>query len=1211
MALSTWAGEFHTDFNTDLPDGASLFGGTRPGVGLPYPAVEDGVLKLTYALEHGEVGSLVLDELDADTVVGSFTAQFKLLIGGGNGAEGLSFNFASDLPDSPFGQEGAGTGLTVVFDTYDNGGNEAPAVDVKYGGAVVLHKRVSYGLLHANQFVNVVIQAKADGTLFVGYGSEVLYTNAFAFVPSKGRFGFGAATGGSHDNHWIDDLQISTTPLSTSYFQAVRPTGPNVEAAPTLHAELQNLGDSVVASSVHLRLDGVDTGAVASQQNGVTTVEYVPTSFFPPGSSHQFSVAYQDSAGMPHESFFDFTVADYLLIPGTTALAVNDVDTSLPGFEVRPVQVRSDANLLNSLAVTVAQLAGTLIDPGTGLPFVNMAVLGPNADGSYDEPATIQYDTRGTPFPGLPGTEGSTDFAAEEVTTYLSLDRGYHYFSVNSDDGFRVSAGTNPRDAFAQVLGEWDGTRDGGGDTAFSFVVEKTGIYPFRLIYQNGKGSGKLSWYSVNPDDGTKSLINDATDTAAVVAYRALKTPASLPAYALTVTPRPGEKNVSRRPTVQVVLVDDATQVKPETVQLSFDGSSVPATVSKVGKQTTVTFQPSLELGIETTHALTLVFSDDATPAHVRTQDWSFTTARSAQVTGQWDFDLGDLRSTIGKDLEFGDGPDGRMKDHTAFGTTTSFSIPDIDGRPAHVMQYTRDSFDGVSDHNPRGYLCQHGMNPNGGGTKVNQFTMIVDLMIPDLHAGDGYNTVVKWEAVDDFTIDGSISIQANNIGGPNTGGIGISGQYKGDGVTWIQGGAWQRVAVVVDMAAVIPSITYYIDGVRFGQMTHGDRWGFDQRHAIPPAVRLFGDGENDNEVNTFYVNSIQFRDGTLTDAEVAALGKASASGIPYPGMVGGQWDFNQGDLTATVGADMQYGDGADGRVKAHTAFGTTTSFGIPDIGGKPAAVMQYTRDTFEGVSDQNPRGYLTPHGLIPNAGGTKVNQFTLIVDLMIPDLHMGDAYNTVVKWEAVDDFTIDGSISIQANNIGGANTGGIGISGQYRGDGITWIQGGNWQRVAVVVDMAAAIPNITYYIDGVRFGQMTHGDRWGFDQRHAIPAVVRMFADGENDNEVNTFYVNSIQFRDGTISPEQALAIGPASAEGIPQAIPGDHTAAPVLQIVPTATGVRLTWDSAVTGYVLESSDALSGAAAWNPVQGVGGADHSADVGTSGKARYFRLRKQ
>src|SRR5947209_5614548 len=109
------------------------------------------------------------------------------------------------------------------------------------------------------------------------------------------------------------------------------------------------------------------------------------------------------------------------------------------------------------------------------------------------------------------------------------------------------------------------------------------------------------------------------------------------------------------------------------------------------------------------------------------------------------------------------------------------------------------------------------------------------------------------------------------------------------------------------------------------------------------------------------------------------------------------QWDFDQGDLRASVGKDLQYGDGPTGRVKNHTSFGTTTSVGIPDIGGKPAKVMKYTRDEFTpDATDQNPRGYIADHGIAPNGNGTKVNQFTMVVDMMIPDLHQGDAYNTV-----------------------------------------------------------------------------------------------------------------------------------------------------------------------------------------------------------------------
>jgi len=600
-------------------------------------------------------------------------------------------------------------------------------------------------------------------------------------------------------------------------------------------------------------------------------------------------------------------------------------------------------------------------------------------------------------------------------------------------------------------------------------------------------------------------------------------------------------------------------------------------------------------------------------------------TADSGKVTGQWDFDQGDLRATVGTDMQYGDAPgETAMRDHTSFGTTTSFGIPDIGGKPAKVMKYTRDENPPVPI-GPRGYLLQHGIAPNGGGTYVNQFTMIVDFMIPDLHQGDGYNTVVKWEAVDDFSIDGSISIKANDIGGDNTGGIGISGQYTGDGNTWIIGGQWQRLVVAVDMVGADPNdltdgtIDYYLDGVKFGQMTTGDRWGFDARHAIPQIIRMYGDGEGDNEVNTVYVNSIQFREGTMSHQQAATLGAATADGIPAPSNrpidithVGGQWDFDQGDLRATVGTDAEYGDGPTGLVQAHTSFGTTTSFGIPDIGGKVARVMKFTRiddSEYPDSIDKNPRGYVLRPGLLQNGGGTKVNQFTMIVDFMIPDLHLGDAYNTVVKWEAMDDIKVDGSISIQGNDIGGDNTGGIGISGQYRGDGITWIIGGQWQRLVVAVDMVGADPNdltdgtIDYYLDGVKFGQMTTGDRWGFDNRHAIAQFVRLYGDGENDNEVNTVYVNSVQFRDGTMDAATAAALGAASADGIP--IP--TTSSPTLAYSLAGTKLTLSWDAAITGFNLESGDSLS-APTWSPVQGV--VNNSVAITIEAGNKFFRLKK-
>ena len=133
----------------------------------------------------------------------------------------------------------------------------------------------------------------------------------------------------------------------------------------------------------------------------------------------------------------------------------------------------------------------------------------------------------------------------------------------------------------------------------------------------------------------------------------------------------------------------------------------------------------------------------------------------------------------------------------------------------------------------------------------------------------------------------------------------------------------------------------------------------------------------------------------------------------------------------------------------------------------------------------------------------------------------------------------------------------------------------------------------------------MTSGDRWGFDHRHAIPPVVRMYGDGEADNEVNTVYVNSLQFRDGTMTADQVLALGAASAAGIPIPLTSNPTL-PTLAFNRTGTTVTISWNAAITGFNLESTASLS-APTWTPVPNV--ANNSVAFTNGGGNKYFRLK--
>src|SRR5207237_2724282 len=111
--------------------------------------------------------------------------------------------------------------------------------------------------------------------------------------------------------------------------------------------------------------------------------------------------------------------------------------------------------------------------------------------------------------------------SAFEALTFMQFSHaGTYRMGVNSDDGFVVSAGTNPKDRFALKLGEFSGGR-GASDTTFYFYVPSAGIYPVRLMWENGGGGANCEWFTIDPTNGVKTLVNDpsGTNTSGVRAY--------------------------------------------------------------------------------------------------------------------------------------------------------------------------------------------------------------------------------------------------------------------------------------------------------------------------------------------------------------------------------------------------------------------------------------------------------------------------------------------------------------------------------------------------------------------------------------------------------------------------------------------------------------------------------------------------------------------
>ena len=148
-------------------------------------------------------------------------------------------------------------------------------------------------------------------------------------------------------------------------------------------------------------------------------------------------------------------------------------------------------------------------------------------------------------------------------------------------------------------------------------------------------------------------------------------------------------------------------------------------------------------------------------------------------VTGQWDFNAGDLRATVGAELEF-------------VGTTsnlTTFPTVDIGGQPARVMAFGSNAVG-------EGFYVRHGIKPNGGGRFVNQYTLLMDVMFPAPASG-------QWRALfqtDPFNRDGNEAdfLVGNASASPNPNGLGAERIFQGT----IAPGTWYRLAFVVDLTA-------------------------------------------------------------------------------------------------------------------------------------------------------------------------------------------------------------------------------------------------------------------------------------------------------------------------------------------------------------------------------------------------------------------------
>jgi hypothetical protein len=226
LLASSHAGTYVNDFTSSTLDRMTLNGGLRDDGVTPYPAIEGGHLALVYA-ENSKQGTAVLDDLDPGNAIESFNMSFTMRIGGGSStpADGTAVFLGNIDSSANYGEEGPAdgvngiNGLTVCWDIYDNGGGEAPAIDVKVNGVVVAHKSYDIFGIISDTFTPVTIKLTQNGHLTVTYKGQPVFTDLAldGYAPAAGdRFAIGSRTGGLNANQWIDDLNITTVPATAT-----------------------------------------------------------------------------------------------------------------------------------------------------------------------------------------------------------------------------------------------------------------------------------------------------------------------------------------------------------------------------------------------------------------------------------------------------------------------------------------------------------------------------------------------------------------------------------------------------------------------------------------------------------------------------------------------------------------------------------------------------------------------------------------------------------------------------------------------------------------------------------------------------------------------------------------------------------------------------------------------------------------------------------
>lgn len=265
--------------------------------------------------------------------------------------------------------------------------------------------------------------------------------------------------------------------------------------------------------------------------------------------------------------------------------------------------------------------------------------------------------------------------------------------------------------------------------------------------------------------------------------------------------------------------------------------------------------------------------------------------SRGANLVGLWEFDdpTNPAKATVGTDLLFEGTPPKQVSYSTDGGGTALYG-----------------TITTAAALNSNRIRAVHGISPNGGGTRVNQYSVVVDIFsCPGSQSS--WRTIFQTDLTN--TDDGDYFINpAGNLGTA----------YLGYSTGAIDTTSSTRLVLTFDTTKNGGDAIAYLDGTPF--QTHSrDIDPDDFRFTLDSSLYFFTDNDGENGLLT--VGALAIYEGALTPAEVAALGTADSqigpaapkSPLLHLPLDGDALDVSGNGHHGTPSAGLTYGPGKVG----------------------------------------------------------------------------------------------------------------------------------------------------------------------------------------------------------------------------------------------------------------------------------------------------------